>query len=296
MNTKVPTINWRTGGAVSKGWAYENNAIRLKKELRGFRHVFDETYQTDIAVYFDVLVHKRTGHIGKRNILRLGGPRPMQRLYGSDKNKRLKEIAKFDAVIALSPQLYQIAKEANKNTFLVPNGLDLKKWNVHDRTENHKFVVGFAGSIVNKTERETKGFDYVDQACKQLGFELISFLKSKKQIPHDRMQEEFYRRIDCLLHPVKAGKEGSSNVIMEALATGVPVVTTRDAGYHGDFLVHGKNVMFCERDLNHITEILQTLQKDTELRARLAREGRKFCEQHHNIKTIAKTYREIISN
>ena len=57
------------------------------------------------------------------------------------------------------------------------------------------------------------------------------------------MIKDFYSNIDLLIHPVGPGREGTSNVIMEALALGVPVLTTTHAGLHGELLVDGKNAL-----------------------------------------------------
>jgi glycosyltransferase involved in cell wall biosynthesis len=286
-------INWLTGGSISKGWAYENNAHRLSDELSDFIHVFDDNRLTDVAVYFDILIHKKTGNLGKINILRLGGHRPLEHLYKNNINQLKKDLSPFDAIIALNQQLFRIAKSANKNSYLVPNGLDLEKWPyLYNVNTNKKFIVGFAGNVSNEKAKKLKGFEYVENVCHSMGVMLKCYLKNNNEISHNKMLEEFYGKIDCLLYPTI--KEGSSNVIMEALATGVPVITTRNAGFHGSYLENEKNVLFCTRNLNDIEKKLVRLKYDLTLRDHLSKNGRKFCEKHHDIKNIAKMYRNII--
>ncbi|MGW7159265.1 glycosyltransferase [Paenibacillus taichungensis] len=288
------TVNWLTGGASNKGWAYENNATRFKENIDQFHHEINSEKKSDIAVYFDVRIYEQVGNAAAVNVLRIGGPRPLQILYQEDGQKLREGLSKFDAVIALSPDLYRVAKEANENTYMVPNGLDLSYWTYSYKPSKKKnFVVGFAGNLSTSKEKEFKGFDLAKEACDALGVKLFYVEKNKNQLPHDQMIEGFYSKIDCLIHPVKAGKEGSSNVIMEALALGIPVITTRDAGFHGHFLEDEKNVIFCERDVQTIKEKISLLMNDMELRTRISHQGRKFCEEHHDIHIISKIYGSI---
>lgn len=81
-----------------------------------------------------------------------------------------------------------------------------------------------------------------------------------------------------------------SNVIMEALACGVPVITTKEAGFHGEMLEDGVNVLFCERSTESVEKCIRLLMQDKKLRHKLKINGRKFAEQYHNIKEIAKQY------
>ena len=82
---------------------------------------------------------------------------------------------------------------------------------------------------------------------------------------------------------------------MEALAAGVPVITTRDAGFHGRCLDHEKNVLFCQRDITDLQDKIMLLKNNQALRETLSVEGRKFCVEHHDIKAVADMYRKIIN-
>jgi glycosyltransferase involved in cell wall biosynthesis len=77
---------------------------------------------------------------------------------------------------------------------------------------------------------------------------------------------------------------------MEALACGIPVITTSTAGFHGEMLENGKNVLFCERSVESVQGCIEWLIKDRQLYERLRINGRSFAEEHHNIKRIAKEY------
>ncbi len=153
--------------------------------------------------------------------------------------------------------------------------------------------MGFVGNIGNPEYVKYKGFDVLKKACEGLGVELKTALYGKDQLPHNEMREGFYSKISCLVMPTKG--EGCNNCIMEALALGIPVITTETAGFHGEMLTQGKNVLFCERTVESIKHCIGWLRKDRRLHERLSREGRKFAEEHHDIKKVAAEYEKIIN-
>jgi len=83
---------------------------------------------------------------------------------------------------------------------------------------------------------------------------------------------------------------------MEALALGIPVITTKAAGFHGEMLENGKNVLFCERTAESIKYYIEWLRKDKTLYDRMRIEGRKFAEQYHDIRKVAREYEKVIQS
>jgi glycosyltransferase involved in cell wall biosynthesis len=126
-----------------------------------------------------------------------------------------------------------------------------------------------------------------------VNLDLREALFRTRQIPHDQMMKRFFHRIDILAHPT-AG-EGCSNTIMEALACGVPVITTQCAGFHGEMLKDGKNVVFCERTADSIEAAIRRFLKHPDMMADIGAAGREFAEKHHNIDDIAAQYREVFA-
>lgn len=222
-----------------------------------------------------------------KSVCRLGGPRNFEEPPENVDLMR-QGMAKCFALVATNRKLYNIAKEVNSNAHLIPNGLDLEVW------KPRKFRVGFSGNISTDIYREYKGYDLVREACDSLGYEMIEALYKSSQIPHDEMRERFYDRIDCLVHPSRG--EGCSNTVMEALACGVPVICTRECGYHGEMLEHGTNVLFCERTVESIIDNIKLLAADPSKREILSVNGRRFAETHHNVKEIAAKYMAIIED
>jgi glycosyltransferase involved in cell wall biosynthesis len=290
------TINWVIGPPDNIGWAYGNNAKRLSERLGSYRHMISASERCDVAVYFDAIVADRYPAQAKKSILRIGGPRPLDRLYGENIEAMRDGFLKFDAIIALNGELYQRALKAHRNVHLIPNALDLKEWHPSKLTPNEgrTFTVGFAASLKSSAEAEIKGLDIALAAAARIGAPVLQTSKGSSQIPHERMIADFYSKIDVLVCPVAPGREGTSNVIMEALALGIPVVTTVDAGYHGEFLVDGKHALIRERSELMFAEALATLQRDPRMRRRIGNDGRSFAERHHDLSVVSRQYAAII--
>ena len=229
----------------------------------------------------------------KRVICRSGG------MIVNDQNKGDRyndELAQVGAVIATNNQLYDIAKSCNDNAHLIPNGCDLVQFSPADPNPNfnRKFTIGFAGNIWGQG-LVYKGYQFYVKAMASMFTQVKSktLLHAHTQIDHYKMTEDFYYEIDCLILPSLG--EGCSNVVMEALACGVPVLITK-VGYHGEMLEDRKNCLFIERDANDIEKKIALLMNNTALRIDLAYSGREFAVEHHDIKKIANEYDKIFQS
>jgi glycosyltransferase involved in cell wall biosynthesis len=225
----------------------------------------------------------------KKVISRLGG----FRLFKNDENRFDDLLSEVFAIVATNNYLYNLGLNRNRNTFLIPSGIDLKVW-TRANVINKRFVVGFVGNISLPKQREFKGYDLALNACQKLKIDFLCALYGENQIEHDKMISEFYSKVDVILLPTIS--EGSSNVIMESLAVGIPVITTNTAGYHGERLEDGKNVIFCERNEDNIVDCLLSLKRNIDLRGKLSCEGRRFAEENHDLKVIAALWTQIITN
>lgn len=230
-------------------------------------------------------------HRKRQTVCRLGGNRTFK--ANDAVIFYLGQMKQCHSIIATNRFLYNIGKLVNENTFLIPNGLDLDLWTPRRTPKDWTgFRVGFCGNVMIPEYREYKGLDFVESACKTLGFELVGTYYGEKQIPHDRMKEDFYHKIDCLVHPTLG--EGCSNTIMEALACGCPVITTRAAGLHGEELQQFHNIMICERTKISVTNMIALLSESHELQKKLAVHGRVYAEARHDIRDIANRYRTVL--
>lgn len=290
-------INWVIGGKSSKGWAYEINAKRLIKLLPEFDHVINGNEPSDCAIYFDSLIYKNYPKVAGRSILRLGGQNPIRRMHGDDLNEIESLLSKFDSIIALNNELKLMAASSTAVTYLIPNSLDLRCFPPKEISENiDSFTIGFAANCTSEMERNFKGLKIVESAAKLAGVKLKFLEKGDSQLEHNNMVDQFYHQIDCLVHPVSPGKEGCSNVIMEALACGIPVITTKESGFHGEMLTHAVNVLFCERTETDLAEKIISLKNNSNLRKRIIKSGLNFARDYHDIDSVVYQYRKAIFN
>ncbi|RXF73249.1 glycosyltransferase [Hansschlegelia zhihuaiae] len=290
-----PSVNWVIGPDSNIEWAYGNNAKRLSIELPGWEHHLAGTAPSDLAVYFDAIVAERYPQQSLASVLRVGGPRPLDRLYGDDVSKLERGLSKFDAVITLNAALQRRVSEVHANAWVIPNGLDLTLWSPENLIPAERpFTIGFAASAASSAERLVKGLDHVLEAAALTDTPLRRAHKGAEQVKHDAMITSFYSEIDVLVHPVAPGREGCSNVIMEALSLGIPVITTDNAGYHSEFLTDGQDVLFCVQDARSVAEKVLMLRESPDLRSRIGAAGRRFAERNHDIKLIAAQYREVM--
>jgi glycosyltransferase involved in cell wall biosynthesis len=205
-----------------------------------------------------------------------------------------KDFERVAHIIATNQQLYEIASPANPRCTVIPNGvnLDLFKPRDPDAPNREGFMLGFAGNIMGGGA-DYKGWKYYVEACCRLAADGVvqkHLLHNVNQVAHKDMPAEFYHLIDALVLPSRG--EGCSNVVSESLACGIPVLTTK-VGYHGEMLEHEKNCLFIERDAVNIVENVRRLLTDSDLRTRLAVNGRKFAEEHHDVVKIAAMYDKI---
>jgi glycosyltransferase involved in cell wall biosynthesis len=293
------SINWIVGPAENLNWAYGNNARRLAGMLGEYEHTIASDKTSDIAVYFDPIVAERYPVDANISVLRIGGPRPLDRLFGEDVPMLADGLSRFDAFVPLSLSLYNRVGPARGLRAFIPNALDLAAWTVErrKRSAGKPFTVGLAASLGSSKEAAVKGLDIARAAAERAGVELLVTQKQAgNSIPHDQMIDDFYSRCDVLVHPVAPGREGTSNVIMEALALGLPVLTTKDAGLHGELLHDGRNALVRERSVEAFADAIIKLKNDKKLMTRLRAGGRLFAEQHHDLEVAGRRYRMLLQD
>jgi len=287
------------------GWAYDivsrNVAAQLADDYdfriicqaeRAYKDQIQE--DADLWIFHHLSMADKHG-AGRKYLVKMSGYRCLEVFNekGDAGQKRLGDMLGGQHIITTNNGLTEIAQKYSPHVRMIQNGLDLEMFRPH-RTMAKEFTVGFCASITNQKRIRYKGFSYVDVACEALDVKLnVSAYNARQDapgLPYAKMPA-FYRRISCLVHPSK--EEGSSNAVMEALACGIPVITTR-TGYHGEMLTDDLNVLFAERTAVDVQALVWFAKAFPLTMGQIAKAGREFAEEHHDIRKVAQLWKAAI--
>ena len=99
-----------------------------------------------------------------------------------------------------------------------------------------------------------------------------------------------YKQADILISTSE--REGTSNVILEAMAYGLPVIAT-NVGGTPDILDEKCGILIKPADENELVKAAETLILSEELRLHLGAEGRRHVEKNHSVKSLQKQLTNI---
>jgi glycosyltransferase involved in cell wall biosynthesis len=121
---------------------------------------------------------------------------------------------------------------------------------------------------------------------------LIEFLGHQKEI------EKIYKIADILV--LTSEREGTPNVVMEAMATGLPVISTNVGGIP-DIVYDSETGFLIEPgDIDSLVSKLMLLMEDTSLRQKIGTKARKFIVENHSLEMLPsilfKFYSSILDN
>jgi glycosyltransferase involved in cell wall biosynthesis len=155
-----------------------------------------------------------------------------------------------------------------------------------------RFVALFVGRDVPK-----KGLDLF-LGAQDPAYELVAVTDRRRQsgggvkllgfMSPERLQS-LLGCVDAFVLPSEA--EGFPLSLQEALANGLPVVTTRQPGY--EHYLAPDDVLFVDRDAASIRDALTRLATDEDLRTRLSARSRAAANRHFGVEEFAKAYEEL---
>jgi glycosyltransferase involved in cell wall biosynthesis len=94
-------------------------------------------------------------------------------------------------------------------------------------------------------------------------------------------------------------REGTPNVILEAMAKGLPVVATEGGGT-GELLADGRGILVDSESERDLSDAVANLVANADLREQLGREGRSYIEQNHSMSyledRLPEIYKGLIQN
>ncbi len=103
---------------------------------------------------------------------------------------------------------------------------------------------------------------------------------------------ELYQKSDILV--LTSGHEGTPNVVLEAMAHGLPVVATRVGGV-SEIVVDSCGFCVDPADFSELVEATSILIVDPELRAEIGRNGRDFVRKNHSIDYLQRELTAVYS-
>lgn len=174
------------------------------------------------------------------------------------------------------------AKKGSEITFLFVGRLDTLK-----RPE--KFV-RLAHLLTEKYPRKNLRFEVAGDG--ELMEETVK-LANKMELTPEKMRflgvcrdmDKIYNRADILVST--SAREGTSNVILEAMAHGLPVIATRIGGTP-DILDETRGILVGLDDENALVEAAEKLLQGRELRSKLGSEGIRYVAKNHSLDYLKK--------
>lgn len=229
---------------------------------------------------------------------------------------KVRTLKKAQCVTVVSEALKDKVLELNKSTkvFVQSMGCDLLGFGPQNRRENYfgqegRPVVLFVGRLA-----EVKGVEYLIEAMHEVDAMLVIagdgplkeslagksdmrktiFLGAKS---HNDLRE-IYASADVLVMPSVTAQDGSKEgfglVLLEAMASGLPVIGSNSGGIP-EIIQDGENgLLVAEKDVSGIKNAIQRILGDKEFAGYLAKNAKEHLEQY-SYEKIAENYVDYIN-
>lgn len=139
------------------------------------------------------------------------------------------------------------------------------------------FLAEIIGEGPLKSELDALIMDYDLQDCVNL----------VGKVPHENIQA-YYHRADLFIFTGKVApngdRNGLANVIPEAMARGIPVLTTPDSGIVENFRTGYEVIILPIRPVDPWVETIRNLVSDADMRQTIGANAREWVEKHFNAK------------
>ena len=178
-----------------------------------------------------------------------------------------------------SPALLRVGMIARMNTPSKNHRLFLRAAaRLRGKIPNLEFVLAGDGPLRPELERQAKDLGIRD--C-------VQFLGECRDIP------AILASIDVSVLP--SASESLSNVIIESMGAGVPVVASRVGG-NPELIGQGRGILVAPGDEDTLVMEIERLLRDSTSRAELARKAKKFAERHFTIAETQQRHEELYAD
>ena len=161
----------------------------------------------------------------------------------------------------------------------------LKGWKVFkDRGGKGSLV------LVGRNQDEKKELEAFNREWDELVSELRDYQIIVK--PSSNEVEKFFKACDVFTFLSK--HEGMPNVILEAMACGLPVVTTRFKGFSDAFGRDGKELIITSHEQNHIADDLQKI-STPEVYQNIQKDGLQWIKDHQDLENVLNQYTNLFN-
>ena len=173
--------------------------------------------------------------------------------------------------------LDEVGSQLGRPVYYTPNGVDTEFFRPAATVDPSGTVrplrVGWAGSLKNQGAEHRGVHEFIAPAVEAAGGELHLAVREERWRTREEMLD-FYHSLD--VYVCASRSEGTPNPCLEAVACGLPVITTR-VGNMPELIRDGESGLFVERNVDDIAEKLRWL-RDRELRRHLGRAARAAVE------------------
>lgn len=276
-----------------EGWAFDNRANALMRHIEGYQ--FDKVFWKDMPEKdyseYDLIYYMGFYMMGTKRD-------KAKEYYRKEKtitsmtglvNWSLEEtIPFFDKACAVSVmnEAYReiLINKIGGKIFVTPNGVNTDLFKPLNFIKDGMFTIGWAGNRKHKGKR----VDELQEVVDSIDYARLKIQDREEKIPHYIMPN-FYNQLDCYCCP--SSNEGSNNSVLEAMACGVPVIST-PAGNAKQLLSSGGGILIDE-ELNGLRDAILRMKTEFDERFTMGMKARSEILKNWSWAVRSQTYKEM---
>lgn len=215
---------------------------------------------------------------------------------------------KWDAIVCKNGWQFKKLKEQGYNPILIKHAVEFNNFKYTDQLTDQK-IVGYVGQI-----KKVKGVRELKKACDELGYRLLivgkpseaqywadldkNNLEVMMDVPDDKIGE-VYSRMRTLVCNSDDGTESGTMPILEAMVSGIPVVT-RNIGLVRDCGEDGKNMIVRKgsyTDIEDLKAALRLVVENDDIANSLRENAWRTVRQYHpdiQAREFDKLFRKVL--